>query len=125
MSVSIQLSRRTLLRGLGTAVALPALEAMLPRAAFGASAAAAAAKAPTRVAWCYVPNGVNVADWTPKAVRFARAGLRGGTAGRLLRQRLFLRLFVEHLVENRIDAGGQRGQSAVGLRAALCRRTRQ
>lgn len=68
MSVSRQLSRRTLLRGLGTAVALPMLDAMASRSVLGASASAAtaAAKAPTRVAWCYVPNGVNVQDWFPK-----------------------------------------------------------
>ena len=68
MSGSFQLSRRTLLRGLGTAVALPMLDAMIPRATFGANAAAAAAKAPTRVAWVYVPNGVNIADWNPIGV---------------------------------------------------------
>lgn len=68
MSGSFQLSRRMLLRGLGTAVALPMFDAMIPRATFGANAAAAAAKAPTRVAWVYVPNGVNIADWNPIGV---------------------------------------------------------
>ena len=37
MSDSLELSRRTLLRGLGTAVALPMLDAMLPRSAIGAN----------------------------------------------------------------------------------------
>jgi Protein of unknown function (DUF1552) len=68
MSGSFQLSRRTLLRGLGTTVALPMLDAMIPPATFGANAAASATKAPTRVAWVYVPNGVNVADWNPIGV---------------------------------------------------------
>ncbi len=68
MSDSLELSRRTLLRGLGTAVALPMLDAMLPRSAFSANSVAAAAKSPTRVAWVYVPNGVNVSDWTPVGV---------------------------------------------------------
>ncbi|HEY2147917.1 MAG TPA: DUF1552 domain-containing protein [Pirellulales bacterium] len=68
MSDSLELSRRTLLRGLGTAVALPMLDAMLPRSALGANSVAAAAKSPTRVAWVYVPNGVNVSDWTPVVV---------------------------------------------------------
>jgi hypothetical protein len=58
------LPRRTFLRGLGTAVALPVLDAMLPASA---RAAAAATAAPTRVAWIYVPNGANMADWTPAA----------------------------------------------------------
>ena len=48
------LSRRTVLRGLGSAVALPGLEAMAPRSA----TAAAAAKPPTRLAVVYVPNGI-------------------------------------------------------------------
>jgi hypothetical protein len=67
MSVEIRLSRRTLLRGAGTAIALPMLDAMLPRFA-AAAASAAAAKSPSRVAWVYVPNGVNMTNWTPTAV---------------------------------------------------------
>src|SRR5438105_879087 len=55
------LSRRTFLYGLGVTMALPILEAMLPRAA----SAAAAATPPVRTAFLYVPNGVNMADWTP------------------------------------------------------------
>src|SRR5688500_13571587 len=58
-----RISRRTVLRGLGTAVALPLLEAMLPRSL---TAATSAAKAPKRLAFCYVPNGISMADWTPK-----------------------------------------------------------
>ena len=55
------LSRRTFLHGLGVTVALPFLEAMLPRTA----AAAATGRPPVRTAFLYVPNGVNMADWTP------------------------------------------------------------
>lgn len=58
------IARRTFLRGLGTAVALPALEAMTPIAA----AAPVASKAPQRLAFLYVPNGVNMSDWTPDDV---------------------------------------------------------
>jgi hypothetical protein len=61
--MSQALSRRTVLRGLGTAIALPWLEAMLPR-----SAQAAAARAPLRAAWIYVPNGMHMPDWTPDKV---------------------------------------------------------
>ncbi|MCE9604112.1 MAG: DUF1552 domain-containing protein [Planctomycetia bacterium] len=62
------LSRRTLLRGLGTAVALPWLEAMGPFAAWGAAPVVkgAAPAAPQRMAFLYVPNGVNIENWTPK-----------------------------------------------------------
>ena len=58
------LSRRTFLHGLGVTMALPFLDAMLPRAA-SASTAAAAARPPVRTAFLYVPNGVNMTDWTP------------------------------------------------------------
>ncbi len=59
------ISRRTLLRGLGTAVALPWLEAMGPLASWADSTAAKAA-VPNRLAFLYVPNGKNMVDWTPK-----------------------------------------------------------
>ncbi len=56
------LHRRTFLRGLGTAVALPFLDSMMP--AFGASKATAKST-PLRMAFVNVPNGVHMADWTP------------------------------------------------------------
>ncbi len=57
-----RISRRTVLKGLGTAVALPFLEAMMPLSTFAADAK----KAPKRLAFLYVPNGIHMADWTPK-----------------------------------------------------------
>ena len=54
------LSRRTILQGAGAAVALPFLDAMIP-------ALSAAGKQPTRLAFCYVPNGIIMKDWTPAA----------------------------------------------------------
>jgi len=59
------LSRRTLLRGIGTAVALPFLDAMRP--AFSAAPSRLAGKAPVRLALSYVPNGIIMEDWTPVA----------------------------------------------------------
>ena len=59
----MRISRRTMLKGLGTAMALPWMEAMAPvTSAFGAPAAVA----PKRLAFIYTPNGMNMADWTPK-----------------------------------------------------------
>src|SRR5687767_9182561 len=55
------LSRRTLLRGLGGAIALPVLDAMRP--ALGASI-----PPPGRVAVIYVPNGIVMNDWMPKEI---------------------------------------------------------
>ena len=57
--------RRTVLKGLGAAVALPWLEAMGPVAAWADTSPGA--KVPNRMAFLYVPNGANMADWTPKA----------------------------------------------------------
>ena len=61
------LSRRTILRGLGASVALPWLEAMGPLTAWADGATKLEQAAPNRMAFLYVPNGVNMADWTPKA----------------------------------------------------------
>jgi uncharacterized protein DUF1552 len=66
MSKDLTISRRTLLQGLGVAVALPSLEAMMPPLSFGAEAATPAA--PKRLAFLYVPNGVHMADWRPRTV---------------------------------------------------------
>jgi len=53
------LPRRTVLQGLGTTLALPFLEAMLPRLR-------AAAKPAHRFQAFYVPNGMAMEYWTPK-----------------------------------------------------------
>lgn len=55
-----RLSRRTVLRGLGAGIALPLLDAMTP-----ALAAPASSKAPVRLAFVYVPNGIIKEEWTP------------------------------------------------------------
>jgi len=59
------ISRRTILRGLGAAVALPWLEAMGPTTSW-ANASAKNPAAPNRLAFLYVPNGKNMSDWTPE-----------------------------------------------------------
>ncbi|MDA8746327.1 DUF1552 domain-containing protein [Rubripirellula amarantea] len=60
------LARRTFLRGLGAAIALPALESMTPTAS--AAPASASGVAPQRLAFCYVPNGIHMPDWVPEKV---------------------------------------------------------
>ena len=65
------ISRRTMLRGLGTTLALPFLESMVPTRLLGATApgsSATPAFGPRRVAWFYVPNGVVIPNWTPETV---------------------------------------------------------
>lgn len=61
--MSQPIARRTLLRGVGTMMALPLLEAMLPLSALAQSAP----KAPRRMAFLFIPNGIHMQDWTPKA----------------------------------------------------------
>ena len=63
MSKDRNISRRTVLRGLGASLALPFLEVMSPAMA----AAEAAAAAPVRMAFCFVPNGVNLKNWIPQS----------------------------------------------------------
>jgi hypothetical protein len=61
-----RLSRRTLIRGAGTAIALPLLDAMLPLEGRSTAHAAGRAKRPVRLAFLYTPNGIHMPDWTPK-----------------------------------------------------------
>ena len=59
--MSVLIPRRTVLRGLGTALSLPFLEAMLPLSAMAQSVRPRT----TRMAFMFVPNGIDMANWTP------------------------------------------------------------
>lgn len=61
-----RLSRRTVLRGLGAAIALPWLECMTP-ARSALAAAEGAGKGPLRLLFFNVPNGIRMSHWTPKS----------------------------------------------------------
>jgi hypothetical protein len=64
MSSQPGVSRRTMLRGVGAAIALPLLDAMMPR---GLRAAVVDRSGPPlRMAFVYVPNGIHMQNWTPK-----------------------------------------------------------
>jgi hypothetical protein len=63
---SWHISRRTMLRGMGVAVALPFLEAMVPSTLFGSEPKVVPRKVPVRFAGFYMPNGVNPHHWSPK-----------------------------------------------------------
>lgn len=75
--MSSGLSRRTMLRGLGVSMALPMLECMAGSARGAGSAGAGVARtlaggarragvAPVRLAYVFMPNGVNYDAWMPK-----------------------------------------------------------
>jgi Protein of unknown function (DUF1552) len=67
MKQSVKISRRSVLRGAGAAVGLPWLEAMAAGAAWGDGPSPGKGNAaPRRMAFLYVPNGVHMADWTPR-----------------------------------------------------------
>jgi hypothetical protein len=59
-----QISRRTMLKGIGAMLSLPLLEAMQPWPSLGKTSAA---RRPVRLAVLYMPNGVNPHAWTPKS----------------------------------------------------------
>jgi hypothetical protein len=60
--MAIRLTRRTLLRGMGAALALPWMES-LPALA---GTAAKSAKPPVRMCYWYIPNGVHLPTWFPE-----------------------------------------------------------
>ncbi|MFM2223381.1 MAG: hypothetical protein RLZZ78_1638 [Armatimonadota bacterium] len=63
--MSQSIDRRMVLRGFGTALSLPLLEAMMPLTALAQSGTKS--KHPVRMAFVFVPNGINMEHWTPKA----------------------------------------------------------
>lgn len=69
MTRNWQISRRTVLRGMGTAIALPWLEAMRPAVTRSLAHAdehpVAAGEHPLRMAFVFVPNGKHMQHWTP------------------------------------------------------------
>ena len=63
MTTKLQLARRTVLRGLGTAMALPMLEAMISRTAL---AKGEPPTTPVRMAFVFFPNGAIPNAWMPE-----------------------------------------------------------
>ncbi len=66
------ISRRAALRGLGVTLALPLLEAMMPRSVHAAPSTykplpKSGTKPTPRAIFCYVSNGVNILEWMPEA----------------------------------------------------------
>lgn len=59
------IQRRTFLRGLGAMVTLPLMESILPANKAFARSSSVGGNLPKRMAFVYVPNGKNMADWTP------------------------------------------------------------
>lgn len=65
MHPRIHIPRRTFLRGLGTLVALPHLDSLARAGEPALGVVNTPSGLPRRMAFVYVPNGANMADWTP------------------------------------------------------------
>lgn len=63
-----QISRRTVLKGLGVSMCIPWLESLTSSAAMAAGRSKAIAVPPIRMAALYMPNGVNIHTWEPKGI---------------------------------------------------------
>jgi hypothetical protein len=96
------LPRRTLLKGFGTMLALPLLDAMTP--AFAAPGRLA--KRATRMSFVYVPNGIVMDNWTPKA---AGAGFEFSRILKPLEPFRDHTLVVSGLMDNNANALGDGG----------------
>lgn len=59
----MKIDRRTVLRGMGAAMALPYLDIMAPTTAVASTVAR-----PVKMAFMFVPNGINMQHWTPSTV---------------------------------------------------------
>ena len=68
MSTRKRLDRRTVLRGVGTAIAMPWMEAMAPTSLTRTVLAGqGVVERPVRLAFLFVPNGVHPPDWIPES----------------------------------------------------------
>ena len=107
------LHRRTFLKGMGTVIALPMLDAMTPAFA----RAAELNKPALRLGFTYVPNGITMNQWTPKGTgagfEFSRvmkplagAMLSHWREDRLERRSTGLAITVQHRSPGLARAGG-------------------
>jgi hypothetical protein len=119
MSVHLT-SRRGFLRGFGAAVSLPALEAFRPLMAATEAARAigtTASGAPLRMAYLYIPNGVNVAKWRPDGTG---SGYKmGSTFGKMEKHRKDFQIFTGFEQKNATPGGDGPGDHARGTAAFL------
>ena len=105
----MHLSRRTMLRGLGAALALPVLDSMIPALSAVANTAGAPVK---RLGVFYVPNGMSMPYWFPKTegpLTEMPATLRSLAA---FKDRVLLCGGLADEPANRVKGGGDHARSA-------------
>jgi hypothetical protein len=112
------LARRTFLRGLGAAVALPLLDAMVPALT---ATAATAARGVRRLGFVYIPMGMNPALWVPA---------EEGRLGELSPSLASLTPFLDHLtvvtnleLRNANTTGNHASANSAFLSCARAKRT--
>ena len=108
------LPRRTLLRGLGTTLALPLLDAMAP-------ALSAQAKPIQRLGFVYVPMGAHIPEWTPTSAN-GRLGKLSPTLSSLEKVRDYLTV-IDQLELKNAYPGTHATSNAAFLSAATAKWT--
>jgi hypothetical protein len=114
------LSRRGFLRGFGAALSLPALESFRPLLAASAASravATTASGAPLRMAYLYIPNGVNVEHWRPNGTTSSYK--MGSSFGAMEKHREDFQIFTGFEQKNATAGGDGPGDHARGTAAFL------
>jgi hypothetical protein len=112
------LPRRTFLRGMGTALALPLLDAMVP----ALSAVAQAAASPVRrLGFVYIPMGMNAAAWTPALEGYITD--LSPSLGPLARVQDQLTIFTNLEIRNAYTTGNHASANCAFLSCAKAKRT--
>lgn len=114
------LSRRSFLRGFGAALSLPAFESFHPLMAASATARAigtTASGAPLRMAYLYIPNGVNLEHWRPDGT--SEKYKMGSSFAAMQKHRADFQIFTGFEQQNAKAHGDGPGDHARGTAAFL------
>jgi hypothetical protein len=114
------LSRRSFLRGFGAALSLPALESFRSLAAASTHAraiATTASGAPLRMAYLYIPNGVNLEHWRPDGD--GETYKMGSSFAKMEQHRRDFQIFTGFEQKNAKNGGDGPGDHARGTAAFL------
>ena len=112
------LARRTFLRGVGAAIALPLLDGMVPALT---AVSKSAAKPIPRFGAIYVPNGVIMRDWTPavEGAAFELTPILEPLAP--FRERLLVLTGLNNQIADSIaDGGGAHTRSSAAFLTGVC-----
>ena len=112
------LPRRTVLRGMGAAIALPLLDCMIPAAT---ALANTAAKPVRRLGAIYVPNGIIMKSWTPasEGAGFELSPILSSLAP--FRNRLLvLSGLTNQIVDTVADGGGAHTRASAAFLTGVC-----